>query len=354
VEQVSRPALIALIATFAFAGAWFTVLRPKTDSAAAPAPVATAPGQAGLGKAVAKAKGAVAASNAAVKRSEQAAATAGSGGTAATTAKPGTATANPTAKAKPATPAKPAKPALPALQAGDRSAPILRQLADGKVVVAIFFNKAGADDRAALRAVRATNRHGGRVATHVIPIAKVGAYNALTTGVQVLQAPTILVIGPDHKARTIVGYTEVKEIDQTVGDVGGRGFQERKAFHLTGWANRASEICKDNGFGVATDVEPPNDLPGLKRMFAGIVRIETSNRRRTAAVKAVGAKQQAAKRALLKAYDEDLAAFAGARNKLNAGASPTVVVLEVIAAERRLVTRYRPALHAVRERHCLG
>jgi hypothetical protein len=223
VDQVSRPALIALLAAIAFAGAWFTVLRPKTDSAGAPAPVATAPGTAGLGKAIDKAKGAVAASDAAAKRSEQAAATAaaGSGGTAATTAKPAPSAATPTAKAKPVTPVKPAKPALPTLQPGDRSGAILSELASGKTVVAIFFNGAGADDHAALRAVRATDRRGGRVAVHAIPIAKVGAYNALTTGVQVMEAPTILVIGPDHKARVIVGYTEVKEIDQTVFDIGG-------------------------------------------------------------------------------------------------------------------------------------
>jgi hypothetical protein len=224
VDQVSRPALIALLAAIAFAGAWFTVLRPKTDSAGAPAPVVTAPGTGGLGRAVAKAKGAVAASDAAAKRSEQAAATAaaGSGGTAATTAKPAPTAATPTAKAKPVTPpVTPAKPALPKLQPGDRSGPILSELASGKTVVAIFFNGAGADDHAALRAVRATDRRGGRVAVHAIPIAKVGAYNALTTGVQVMEAPTILVIGPDHKARIIVGYTEVKEIDQTVFDIGG-------------------------------------------------------------------------------------------------------------------------------------
>jgi hypothetical protein len=221
VEQVSRPALIALIATIAFAGAWFTVLRPKTDSAGAPAPAATAPGMAGLGKAVAKANGAVAASDASAKRSEQAAATAGSDDTAPGTAKPASAAPSATAKSKPATAVKPAKPALPALAPGDRSAPILRELASGKTVVALFFNGAGADDHAALRAVRATDRRKGRVAVHTIPIAKVGAYNALTTGVQVMQAPTILVIGPDHKARTIVGYTEVKEIDQTVFDIGG-------------------------------------------------------------------------------------------------------------------------------------
>jgi hypothetical protein len=62
---------------------------------------------------------------------------------------------------------------------------------------------------------------------HSIPVQDVGDYNALTTGVQVLQAPTVLVIGPDHKARTITGYTEVKEIDQTVSDVG--GFAKRKS-----------------------------------------------------------------------------------------------------------------------------
>jgi hypothetical protein len=221
--------LIALLATVALVGAWFTVLRPKTDTAGGPPPVAGAPGQKGLGNAISKANGAVAASEAAAKRSEQAAAAAaaGSGGTAAATAKPTPATANAPAKAKPvvaakpATPVKPVKPALPTLQPGDRSGPILRELASGKTVVAIFYNGAGADDHAALRAVRATDRRAGRVAVHVIPIAKVGAYNALTIGVQVMQAPTILVIGPDHKARAIVGYTEVKEIDQTVFDIGG-------------------------------------------------------------------------------------------------------------------------------------
>jgi hypothetical protein len=226
--------LIALLATVAIAGGWFTVLRPKTDSGAAPAPVATAPGQKGLGNAISKANGAVSASEAAAKRSEKAAAdaAAGSGGTAAPVKKPAVAKPAPTAVAKPQPVAKPkvvapVKP-LPKLEPGDKSASILRELASGKIVVAIFFNRAGADDRAALKAARATSRHGGKVAVHAIPISKVGAYNALTTGVQVLQAPTVLVIGPDHKARTIVGYTEVKEIDQMVSDIGGFGKKKHK------------------------------------------------------------------------------------------------------------------------------
>lgn len=228
-EQVSKPVLIALAAVLVFVAAHFTVLAPKSDSASAPT-TATAPGQAGLENAIAKAKGAVAASKASATRHEQAAAAA-SGGTEAVTpsARPGT-TAKAKAVAAPVKP-KPPAPPLPKLGPGDRSGPILQELASGKVVVAIFYDRAGADDRAALQAVRATARHGGRVVVYAIPIGQVGDYNALTASVQVLQSPTVLVIGPDHKATTIVGYTEVQEIDQTVFDVGKFARQHPRAHH---------------------------------------------------------------------------------------------------------------------------
>jgi hypothetical protein len=216
VDQVSKPVLIALAAIVVFAAAKFTVLRPKTDSGSTPA-VATAPGQAGLQSAVDKANNAVGVSKQSATRSEQAAATASvDAAPAAAKAK-----AKATATAKPAKPAAiaPAKPE-PKLEDGDRSGPILSALDNGKVVVALFYNPHGSDDNAALRAVRSANRRHGRVVLHSIPIEDVGDYNALTSGVQVLQAPTILVIGPDHKARTVVGYTEVKEIDQAVYDAG--------------------------------------------------------------------------------------------------------------------------------------
>src|SRR5262249_31399132 len=114
------------------------------------------------------------------------------------------------AKSTAAPKAKPVAP-LPKLQPGDRSGPILRDLSEGKVVVALFYNPHGSDDNAALRAVRHANRHHGNVIVHSIPIDQVGQYNALTSGVEVMEAPTVMVIGPDKKARTIVGYTEVKE-----------------------------------------------------------------------------------------------------------------------------------------------
>ena len=214
-DQVSKPVLIVLAAVVVLAAAKFTVLRPKSDSGSTPA-AATAPGQTGLQSAVDKANRAVGTNNAAVKRHEQAAAAASGDSTAGATAKP---TTPAKAKATAAPKAKPTPP-LPKLEPGDRSGPILRDLADGRVVVALFYDPHASDDNAALRAVRAADRRNGKVIVHSIPVNDVGDYNALTTGVQVLEAPTVLVIGPDHKARTIVGYTEVKEIDQTVFDVG--------------------------------------------------------------------------------------------------------------------------------------
>jgi type IV secretory pathway VirB10-like protein len=213
VDQVSKPVLIALAAVVVLAAAKFTVLRPKDDSASTP-PVATAPGQEGLTRAVDNSNRAVGVNNAAVKQHEKAATETTSPAKPATPAK-----AKATAAPKAAAP-KPvaAKPAAPKLAEGDRSGPILEQLAARKIAVVLFYNSVGADDKAVLSAVRAADRRHGLVKVHLMPIKNVD-YDALTTGVQVLQSPTLLVIGPDHKARTLVGYTEVKEVDQTVFDV---------------------------------------------------------------------------------------------------------------------------------------
>ena len=223
-DQVSKPVLIALAAVLVFVVAHFTVLAPKTSSGPAPAP--QAPGQQGLENAIGKANKAVSESQSSANRTEQAAkAASGESTAAAKTAKPAATKAASKPVAKPA--AAPAKP-LPKLAEGDRSGPMLQDLADGKVVVALFYNLHGSDDNAALRAVRSANRRHGRVVLHSIPIDSVGDYDAITTGVKVMQAPTVLVIGPDHKARTIVGYTEVKEIDQAVFDAGKFGKKRHK------------------------------------------------------------------------------------------------------------------------------
>ncbi len=228
-QQLSRPYQIALGALLVFALAWFTVLKPSA-AAEEPAPPAAAPpaapGAAGLGRAVDKAKGAAAASDAnaaaaAAAQGEPAAPTAaaprgsaGADGKSAAKRKPA-AKGEPAAKGGPAAKRKSAASPRP-----DPSAPLLRAVARGKVAVLLFYSREAADDRAVRRALRAANRHDGRVVVRAASIARVAEYAAITQGVDVLQAPTLLVIGKDNRARSLVGFTDTRAIDQLVADVG--------------------------------------------------------------------------------------------------------------------------------------
>jgi hypothetical protein len=223
VEQLSVPYRIGLAAVAVIGVLWFVALRPKSapDQSAGSTPAAQthaqAPGVTGLGNAVDAAKGAVSQSNASATASEQAAQQA-SGDAAASTPSATTATANAGVSTAPAKTA--AKPAV----AADPSTAILAGLGRRDVAIVLFYNPLGADDAAVRRALRGVDRFGGRVTVHAAPIAKVGDYEAITEGVQVLQAPTLLVIGHDKHARKIVGLTDAKEIQQLVGDVGGTSF----------------------------------------------------------------------------------------------------------------------------------
>jgi hypothetical protein len=233
-------------------------LRPKPETAdTAPLPVPahhTAPGVKGLGTAVDKAKGAVATSDASAKATEQAADAASRGtlssrpATGAATkpaakpaaakpatekaAKPAAAThAKPTsaAPAKPAAaPAKPAPtPAAPKPAAAakprstavtDRSTPILAALAQGKVAVVLFLDAQAADDRAVRSAVKQAAKGRAKLITRIAPITAVGDYGAITQGVAVAQAPTVLVIGPDKKAQALTGYVDAASISQLISE----------------------------------------------------------------------------------------------------------------------------------------
>jgi hypothetical protein len=217
-QQLTLPYRIALVALVAVAGLWFTVLKPSSGGTVAPA--ATAPGVTGLTNDVAKAKRAVDASNAAAARSESAANGVGATG--------GTAVAGSTAAAKAKAKAKAkanAKPGLAAdAVAGDPSRALLSAVDAGKVVVLLFWNHQGSDDRATHAALRAIDTHNGKVVTRTVPIQDVGKYEAITLGAKILASPTVLVIGAKGKATAISGFTQVREIDQTVADVGGKGF----------------------------------------------------------------------------------------------------------------------------------
>lgn len=217
-DQLSIPYRIALVGLLAVGALYLLVLKPKDEPVpATPAavPAATtaggtaAPGVKGLSTAVGKAKGAAAA-----QASSDAATQAASGGSASAPAP---------AKARPVTAAGATRTTTSAAAAAsassDPSRAILAELAQGHTAVVLFAGREATDDRAVRAAVGRVDRRGGQVDVHVVPISRVGAYEAITRGVTVLQAPTVLVIGKQRTARTVVGFTTTGEIDQLVADV---------------------------------------------------------------------------------------------------------------------------------------
>jgi hypothetical protein len=233
VDQLSPPFRIALVALLAVCALWFTVLKPK---APADAPLPTAPGATGLANDVNAAKGAAATSDAANAKVQSA-----TGGTAAKpTARPaaaatpattgkhaGSATA-PKAAAAPAATAKAATPTAKRAVATDPTKPLLSALDAKKAVVMLVYNRAGIDDRAVRKAVGATARHHGKVVVTAVPVSRVGRYEAITRGAEILQSPTVLVIAPDRKARAIVGFTTTAELDQAIADALASGKPAKK------------------------------------------------------------------------------------------------------------------------------
>jgi hypothetical protein len=213
VDQISLPFRVLLVAVVVVGGVWFAVLRPKSDSTSKSS---TAPGVTGLANDVNKAKDAANASNAAN-------AAAGADATSTTPPAGGTA-AQPGAKSTAAPKSDLAGDAI----AGDPSKGVLSAVDKGKVAVVLFWNKKASDDRATRRALRDVDTHHGKVVTRAVPIGDVGKYEAITRGAQVLESPTVLVIGAGGKARAITGYTQAAEIDELVGAVGGKAFTGKK------------------------------------------------------------------------------------------------------------------------------
>lgn len=255
---------IALVAVVLLAGMWFTVLKPKPAKESftpTPAPAAAAPGTTGLSNAVNKAKAVSKTSDATNAKIQ--AATGGNATAAKTTATKAKATATAakpaavksTATKAKATATKPAavkstatksaatkaattKAAVTSTAAAkakvktttsaagtkakavnvDPSARLLAYLAKGKTLVVLFYGN-GVDDKAARKAVHNTAKADPKhVVSAYVKIAKVGDYDALTSDIQIFQAPSILVIGKDRKASLLTGYVDTRAVQQAVGD----------------------------------------------------------------------------------------------------------------------------------------
>jgi hypothetical protein len=229
-NQVSRPLQILLVAVLVLGALYMVALRPKSDGgSSAPTKPAkqttTSPAQGpgssipgGLGKAVTKARGAAAQSDTANQRLQQAT----GGGATSTSAAP--------AAPAPASAASPAARHAPAAKhpaatpkATSSSAAVSAAMANGKVVVLLFWNQQASDDRSVRAELAHVSSHGGRVLIVAAPVRQVSLFSDSTRGVQVLQSPTIIVVDRRHRARTLVGYTDRAEIGQAVdGALAGR------------------------------------------------------------------------------------------------------------------------------------
>jgi hypothetical protein len=219
VSQISPPIRIVLGAAIAFLAIYMVFLRPKTDATPAPAPATPAgnvntgaPAQTGLGKAVESAKSAAAATDAASAKSDAGSLAAGSDstGTQSTTgAATGTATAN-GAKTPPATPASAKASGLPL--------PVLKAVAQHKVLALLFWNPKSPDDQLVHKALKKVERFHGEVFIHAAPISKVSRYARITRGADVEQASTVVIVDRKLRSTNLVGYVTTVAIDQAVLD----------------------------------------------------------------------------------------------------------------------------------------
>jgi hypothetical protein len=210
VDQVSRPLLVVLLAVVVVAASWMAFLRPRavestTAEITAPARVATQ-----AAKAAAATDKASAATDAASNNVDESSAAPAPAAAVAKAAEK--------AKAKAAAPAPAAKPDEPKKADADvkGQAAVLQAMDAGKVVVLLFFDKTGADDRAARDSVSDLNLRDGKVVVQIADVSDVGLYDSVTQGVTVTQSPTTMVISSDGKARVVNGLTDPTEVDQLV------------------------------------------------------------------------------------------------------------------------------------------
>ena len=222
---MSRPLQILLVAVLLFGAVYMLALRPKaeggsstpakpakqTTTSSAQGPGSSIPG--GLGKAVTKARGAAAQSDATNQRVQQAS---GGGSTPTSTAP---ATPAHASAAKPAArPARPAPHRAATPKATPASTAVAAAMAHGKVVVLLFWNQQASDDRSVRAELAHVSSHGGRVLIVAAPVRQGSLFSNSIRGVQVLQSPTVIVVDRRHRARTLVGYTDRTEIGQAVED----------------------------------------------------------------------------------------------------------------------------------------
>jgi hypothetical protein len=198
---ISRPLLIALIASVvAVFGFYATQSMRNSTDAAAPV-IATAPSEAPDAAGPSEAPGK---SPAGPSKSE---ATGKSSAASKTSA-----TGKSSAARKPPAARKRARTRIAGVPA-----PVARALDARKRIVLFFYKPGSADDRATARAVADLRGQRG-LAVFTDPIGRLARYRGVIGELGISQAPAVVIVGKDRTARVIEGYVDPATLAQDVTD----------------------------------------------------------------------------------------------------------------------------------------
>jgi hypothetical protein len=102
-------------------------------------------------------------------------------------------------------------------------ADVAKALDDGKVVVLMFAQAGGADDKATRSAVRGLEGAGsselkGRFQVFTDGVAHLADYAAIVGDLGIDQAPATVIVAPDGEARVVQGFVDERSLLQYVAD----------------------------------------------------------------------------------------------------------------------------------------
>jgi hypothetical protein len=248
--QLSRPYQIGLATILVLAAVWVVLLQghsPSSSSTQEPAPVAStptpasaktspspaagkhsgsvsgpsAPGVAGLTRAIDKARGAVSISEKNAKQLQEKSAQASSPTTTTQTAAAAAPakTVAPTKTAPATAPKTPAAPSVASrVNSPSRERAVEAELAKGKIALILFWNPKGADDVVVHRAIHQLNMGSLHIALNEAPASDIAAFGTITRGIQVYGTPTLLIVNKKGQTITLTGSEDSFAIAQAISE----------------------------------------------------------------------------------------------------------------------------------------
>jgi len=230
--HVGKPLIGVLVATVLVFALWIVELKPSSSSSGGGG-AATTQGLGQYQSAINKARQAVqisAADNARAAGEAPPTTSPPAQVTSTLTPTPATATSKPATTSQASSTTKPASSSKASSNAQHASASktpatprarlstVQQALAAHKAVALLFYNPGAADDQAVKQELAMVPTHRGQVVKLAVPINELGSYTAVTEQVPVNLSPTLVVIGRDGQAGTIVGFSDSFEISQRVAD----------------------------------------------------------------------------------------------------------------------------------------